>query len=131
MQTYSLTMLGTLAGLLIYVWATTGVGKARGKYGVKAPATTGHPDFERAFRAHQNTLEQLVLFLPLAWIVAILFGDVWGGVYAVVWVVGRIIYVRGYTAASEKRAAGFMISILATLAALAGSIVNVIFNMIR
>ncbi len=31
------------------------VGGARGKYGVKAPATTGNEIFERVFRIQQNT----------------------------------------------------------------------------
>ena len=125
MQAFSYTLLGTLAALAVYIWAMIGVGRARGQTGVKAPATTGHPDFERAFRAHQNTLEQLVLFLPLAWIVAHLFGDMWGGIYAAVWVVGRVLYVAGYKAAAEKRSMGFMIAGLATLAALVASLIGV------
>lgn len=47
------------------------VGRARGKFQIKAPATSGHPDFDRAFRAHQNTLEQTVMFLPLLWLATI------------------------------------------------------------
>ena len=54
MMTYPLTLLGTLAALAVYVWASIPVGQARGKFGVKAPAVTGHPEFERAFRAHQR-----------------------------------------------------------------------------
>ena len=37
------------------------VGKARGTYGIDAPAITGYPIFERYYRVHQNTLENLVL----------------------------------------------------------------------
>jgi glutathione S-transferase len=40
------------------------VGAARGRYGVKAPAITGNEIFERLFRVQQNTLEQLIAFLP-------------------------------------------------------------------
>ena len=40
------------------------VGMARGKYGVDAPAISGDPVFERYYRVHQNTLEQLIMFLP-------------------------------------------------------------------
>ncbi|CAA9892398.1 MAPEG family protein [Candidatus Methylobacter favarea] len=40
------------------------VGRARRQHRVKAPATSGHELFERAFRVHMNTLEQLVGFLP-------------------------------------------------------------------
>lgn len=129
MHDYSLTVLGTLAALAVYLWSTLRVGGARGKYGVKAPATTGHPDFERAFRAHQNTLEQLAMFLPLVLVVALLFGDMWGGIYAGVWTAGRILYVLGYSAAAEKRGPGFMIAGLATLAALLASIGKVVMDL--
>jgi glutathione S-transferase len=122
-------MLGTLAALLVYTWAMIGVGRARARTGIKAPATTGNADFERAFRAHQNTMEQLVSFLPLVWIVAVLFGDIWGGIYAAVWVVGRILYVAGYAAAAEKRSTGFMIAGLATLAALVASLASIIIDL--
>ena len=131
MQMYPLTLLGTLAALAVFVWASIPVGQARGKFGVKAPAVTGHPEFERAFRAHQNTMEQLVLFLPLVWIVATLFGDLWGGIYSAAWVVGRIAYVIGYIKDAEKRGAGFLISGLASLAALVGSIVAVVIDLVR
>ncbi len=40
------------------------VGRGRVTYGVPAPAMAGHPTWERLNRAHQNSLEQLVLFLP-------------------------------------------------------------------
>lgn len=130
MENYAYTTLGTLAALVVYFWSMTRVGSARGKTGVKAPATTGHPDFERAFRAHQNTLEQLAMFLPLAVIVAAMFGDLWGGIYAAVWVVGRTLYVIAYSTAAEKRGPGFMISGVATLAALGGSIVGAVMNLV-
>jgi glutathione S-transferase len=41
------------------------VSRARYKYGIKTPATTGNIDFERSFRAHLNYIENLVIFLPL------------------------------------------------------------------
>jgi uncharacterized membrane protein YecN with MAPEG domain len=123
-------MLGTLAALLVYTWAMIGVGRARARTGIKVPATTGNADFERAFRTHQNTMEQLVSFLPLVWIVAMIFGDIWGGVYAAVWVAGRIHYVIGYTAATEKRLTGFIIAGLATLAALVASLVSVVIDLL-
>jgi uncharacterized MAPEG superfamily protein len=89
------------------------VGRARGKFGVKAPATTGHPDFERAFRAQMNTLEQLAIFLPVLWL-AVVYGDErlagWLG-YA--WLVGRLWYILGYVSAANRRGPGFLIGILA------------------
>ena len=40
------------------------VGTARGTYEIKAPAITGHPIFDRYYRVHMNTLEQLIIFIP-------------------------------------------------------------------
>ena len=89
------------------------VGRARGKYGVKAPATTGHPDFERAFRAQMNTLEQLAIFLPVLWL-ATVYGNerqaMWAG-YA--WLVGRLWYILGYVSSEKRRGPGFLVGILA------------------
>ena len=42
------------------------VGRMRGK--VLAPATSGDPEFEKAFRIHYNTIEQLIMFLPMLWL---------------------------------------------------------------
>ena len=103
-----------LLGLCLYF-----VGRARGRHGIKAPATTGHPDFERAFRAHMNTVEQTVMFLPSLWI-ATMFGDAriaaWLG-YA--WLAARLWFLFGYLAEAGKRSHGFTISTLALLGLLA------------
>jgi glutathione S-transferase len=45
--------------ILVYIGFVFRVGGARSKYGVKMPMTTGNLDFERVFRVHYNTLEQL------------------------------------------------------------------------
>jgi glutathione S-transferase len=44
---------------------STFVSIQRGKHKIKAPATTGHETFERAFRTHLNYVENLVVFLPI------------------------------------------------------------------
>ena len=50
--------------IILFIATAIKVGAARGKYGIHAPATSGHPEFERIFRVQQNTLEQLVAFIP-------------------------------------------------------------------
>jgi uncharacterized MAPEG superfamily protein len=106
----------TLFNMLLLVLATWLVGRARGKHGVAAPATVGHPDFERAFRAHQNTIESTVLFLPPLWI-ASLHGDArvaaWLG-YA--WLAGRLWYLLGYISATGRRSPGYLLGALANIA---------------
>ena len=54
----------SVLALLLYIGVFAAAGRARHRYGIKAPAVTGAPEFERAFRVQQNTLEQLVWFIP-------------------------------------------------------------------
>jgi uncharacterized membrane protein YecN with MAPEG domain len=94
------------------------VGRARGKYGVNAPATSGHEMFDRAFRIQMNTLEQLVCFLP-----ALLLADIyWPGTtiaaIGAVYLVGRFLYARSYSKDPASRGLGFALSVLPTFALL-------------
>jgi glutathione S-transferase len=98
------------------------VGRARGKFNVPAPATTGHPQFERTFRVQQNTLEQLIIFVPTIWIFGALVSPAIAAALGLVFVVGRAIYFRGYVAAAEKRSLGFAIGALAQIALLLGAL---------
>lgn len=102
------------------------VGRARGKYQIHAPAISGHPDFERAFRAHQNTLEQTVMFLPLLWLATIYCNEQYAAYLGYAWLVGRLWYVYGYIAAAGKRSMGFMISALAMIVLLVMSFWGII-----
>ena len=56
MNAYPLTIAALLLALFVYVGAVVAVGQARGRFKVEAPATTGHPTFDRLFRAQQNRL---------------------------------------------------------------------------
>jgi glutathione S-transferase len=111
--------------LLIYFWTGMQVGKARGKYGVKAPATAGPEEFNLLYRGHVNTLEQLVLTVPAMWLFAIYVGDIWAALAGFVWCVGRILYVTSYSKAADKRGTGFMIGFLATACCLMGSLISI------
>jgi len=102
------------------------VGRARGKYGIKAPATSGHPVFERTFRVHQNTQEQLLIFLPALWMFGQLLSPVWGAALGLVFIAGRAVYAAGYIADAEKRGTGFLISSLANLVLLLGALYGAI-----
>ncbi|MBV8972367.1 MAG: MAPEG family protein [Sphingomonadaceae bacterium] len=104
------TLAALIVALGVYVWAALKVGQARGKYKVAAPATTGSPEFERILRAQQNTVEQMVLFLPLLALACLLWNDMAAGIYGFVWSAGRILYIETYARAAEKRSAGFLLS---------------------
>jgi len=119
---YHLTALMTLLAVLLYLVTGVRVGRARSTFGIQAPATTGHPDFERAFRAQMNTLEWLPVFLPSLWLFAIYIGDAGAAGLGLVWIVGRILYVVGYARAAEKRHIGFLVQALASFALWAGAI---------
>ena len=62
----------TLAALIAYQGTVMAVGQARVKHKVLPPARSGPEGFERAMRVQQNTLEQLVFFLPTFWLAALL-----------------------------------------------------------
>lgn len=105
----------SLLALLVYLWTGIKVGQARAKYKIEAPATLGNPDFERAFRVQQNTLEQIVLFLPTLWLFQLVVGGPWGGYIGLLWPIGRVIYAIGYYKAAEKRNIGFGLTILPSI----------------
>ena len=88
------------------------VGRARQRYGVKAPATTGNEHFERAFRVQMNTMEQLVCFLPSLFIAALYWPNAVVAAIGVVWVLGRFIYRHSYVADPSKRFIGFLLTIV-------------------
>jgi len=103
----------TVLTVLLFFYMGLNVGRMRAKHGIKAPAMTGHDEFERAVRVHMNTLEGAMAFLPVLWIAAIYFGGWIPALTGFVWVVGRVIYMIGYMAAPEKRETGFTIQALA------------------
>lgn len=108
--------------LLEYVVFSALVGRARGLYGVRAPAVSGHEMFDRYFRVHQNTLELLVAFVPAIWLFGLYVSPKWGAVIGLVYVVGRIVYMRSYVKDPAKREFGFGMSVLPIVVMLAGAL---------
>src|SRR5512139_2491774 len=119
---YHLTALVTLLAILLYFLTGIGVARARVRYGVKAPATSGQPDFERAFRVQMNTLEWMPIFLPALWLFAVYIGDAIAAGIGAVWIVGRALYMAGYLKAAEKRGSGFAIQAFASMALWVGAL---------
>ncbi len=127
MQSHAYVAIVTLLALLTYFWMGMQVGAARGKSGIAAPAMTGDPVLERTIRAHYNTLEWLPLFLAPLWLFAIYWSDLVAALVGVVWIVGRILYQRGYVAEPGKREMGFMIQALAVAVLLFGSLGRIVY----
>ena len=118
----NLTAIVTLLALLSYVWMVMRVGGARRKSGIAAPAMSGDPMLERYLRVQGNTLEWLPIFLGSLWLFAHYWGDVTAAALGLVWIVGRVLYAVGYSAAAEKRELGFMVQMIATAVLLFGAL---------
>ena len=114
----------TIIAVLFYFYTGLRVGGMRSTHNVQAPAVTGHPLFERAYRVQMNTLEHIVIFLPLLWIATTYFMIVgWlAPALGLVWVLGRVVYMTGYMADPGKRGTGFLIAGLALVGLLILSI---------
>jgi glutathione S-transferase len=121
------TLIAMLA-LVQYLFFGMMVGRARGMAGIQAPQVTGDPEFERVFRAHYNTLEQLVVFVP-----ALFAGGYYGSELAavaagVVYLVGRTLYFRAYVRDPGARGPGMLLTFAANavlvVMALVGALVR-------
>lgn len=113
----------TIVALVQFLFLGIMVGRARVKYGIAAPATTGNEMFERHFRVHMNTLEQLILFLPSLWIFAAYVSPLWAAALGVVFIIGRAFYAVSYVRNPKSRGPGFGLTALPTLALMIGTLV--------
>jgi uncharacterized membrane protein YecN with MAPEG domain len=102
-------------------------GQARGRYDVQAPATTGHPVFERWYRVQMNTLEQLVVFLPALFLFARFVSPTWAAGLGLVFIVGRAIYARSYVADPASRSLGFGLTFIPNVLLVLGALLGAIF----
>jgi uncharacterized membrane protein YecN with MAPEG domain len=125
-----LPALVTLIALLEYITFTFRAGTSRVKYDVPAPATTGNPEWERLFRVQQNTLEQLMVFLPSLWIFSIFVSPTFGAAIGLVFIIARPIYAVAYVKDPGKRAFGFVAGFLATTVLTLGGIGGIIYGLL-
>src|ERR1700694_680301 len=125
------TALVTCLAIAFYFFTAVQVTRARGAFGIKAPATTGNPDFERVFRVQMNTLEWMPIFLPSLWLFAIYVSDPVAAVLGLVWIAGRILYMVGYRQAVEKRSPGFAVQAIAVIILWVGSLGTIIWRLIH
>ena len=118
----------TILALGQFIWFSIQVGSMRGKHGVKAPATAGHAEFERMFRVQQNTMEQLVAFVPALWIFAYLVNPLWGAGMGLVFIIGRFIYRSSYIKDPDARGMGFTITFVPTAVMLVWGLIVAVMN---
>lgn len=131
-----LTILVVCLALLQYIYFSFLVGGARAKYGIRAPAMAGHPVFERQLRVQQNTLEQLVIFIPVQFTFPYLAENLgWPGyeiaaALGVVWLIGRGLYARNYVREPLSRSVGFLLTFAPSITLLIGSVVCVFISLL-
>ena len=130
MTPFPLTTLATVLALIVYFALGFVVGGARSRYGVEAPATTGNIEFEKRYRVHMNTLEQLAIMLPAAWLGIAALGDAITAALVLLWCLGRIVYARAYYADPKKRSAGFGLTILPVLAMAIAAVISAVQTLV-
>jgi uncharacterized membrane protein YecN with MAPEG domain len=123
-----LSAIVTILVLLLFFLMGGRVAQMRTKHSIHAPATSGHPEFDRAFRVHYNTLEQLVMFLPLLWLATAFYHGIgWlPAAFGVVFLIGRILYMQTYMANPQGRGPGVLIGVVANLGLLVLAIIGIV-----
>ena len=130
MKSYALVGIVTLLSLLLYFYMGLRVGQGRAKFDVPAPAIQGNPDFERLFRVQANTLEWLPIYLVSLWLFALYWDSRVAAALGVLWIVGRVLYMTGYSRAAAARSTGFLIQTLATAILLFGALGRLIWLLV-
>ena len=120
-------IIALLAVLQFFVFGVL-VGRARLRYGVRAPAVTGNEQFERVFRVQMNTLEQLVGFLPALLIAGLYWSQAMVAGLGLVWLIGRLIYRHSYIADPTKRQLGFLLTVVPTFVLLVLGLVGTVMR---
>ena len=112
-MTSQLPAVVTLLTLLLMFATVWMVGRARERYGIKAPSISGDPAFERAWRVQMNTLENAVMFIPALWLAAQYIDPLWAGIAGLVWLVGRVWYAAAYLRDPARRGPAYIVSMIA------------------
>jgi glutathione S-transferase len=107
----------TVLLLGVVVW---NVSRARGRYGIHAPATHGPVEFERIYRVQMNTFEAALMFLPSLWLFGHYGNPMWAGILGFVWLAARVWYAAAY-GAGRNRAIPFGIAGFAMVVPLLGA----------
>lgn len=112
-----------MLALLEFVYFTIRVGAFRGRYKIDAPKCTGDDTFERAFRVQQNTMEQLVIFIPAVYAFAYFVSSKWIWIPAALFIIGRLVYSRDYMGKPDSRAPGMIMTLLANVILVVGTLI--------
>jgi len=117
------------SGVIVYVLHVTGCGRAREEYKVEAPATTGHPLFERAYRVQMNSLEQSVIFLPALYMSSRFFHWKFATALGFGWSISRLFFGRAYMSDPKKRGPAFIAGFAMNMALLLSGVAGVVYQL--
>lgn len=120
----------TVLALIQYCYFGYLVSLARVRHGIIAPATVGHPEFERRFRVHQNTLEQLAVFIPALWMFGWYVHAVTAAGLGLLFIASRFVYGNSYVNDPSSRTAGVAIGGLAAVILLIGGAIGALLSWI-
>lgn len=118
-----------LALLQTFVFAFQ-VGQARVKHSVNAPATSGSDEFDRTFRIHQNTIEQMIIFVPSLWMFGYYVDAKIGAGVGLVFVIARLVYRSAYRGNPKNRGTGFSIGALSMMILLVGGLIGAVMSLL-
>jgi glutathione S-transferase len=119
-----------LAALGQYLYFSVRVGAARGKYGIDAPRTSGDENWERLFRVQQNTLEQLIVFIPALLLFGNYVSETWVLLPGVLYLVGRQLYAYEYVNDPGSRGPGMGLTLLANAVLVVGALAGVVLKLV-
>jgi glutathione S-transferase len=111
-----------LLALLQYVFFTGRVGLGRGKYKIDAPACEGDEKFERLFRVQQNTMEQLIVFIPATYAFAYYLSPKWVLAVGAVFIISRFLYATEYVKDPKTRTPGMALTLAANVVLVLGAL---------
>ncbi len=123
-----MTLVAIVAALALLEYATFvwQAGSARGRTGIPAPSMHGNEEFERRRRVLENTIEQLVLFLPSIFLFAWFVSEGFAGALGLVFIAGRALYAHAYVTDPAKRGPGFLMTLGSNLVLLVGGLIGAI-----
>jgi glutathione S-transferase len=115
-----------LLALVQYVWFTIRVGSQRGKHKVHAPACEGDDYWERMFRVQQNTMEQLIVFIPASYAFAFYTSGTWVLALGALFIIGRFLYSAEYLKDPKTRVPGMSMTLAANAMLIGGALYGVL-----
>jgi glutathione S-transferase len=125
---YSIALI--LIALLQFIFFTGRAGFSRGKYDIKAPKTVGNERWERIYRIQQNTIEQLLIFIPGTVIFSLYVSATWVLLPGILFIVGRHIYSRLYLESPENRGPGMVLSFFSNIFLVIAGLVGISMKLI-